>query len=120
VRLQFQFNPGVLPFFPSQFLPKHAECDMIQPLGSRYDAVDESLADWNPLEYNPLLTHDAQNSPFSQEADGSAAQTCWGRMSAVDSEYGGQHERQTSGTTALPEQVTLCSLHYWCLVPGVQ
>jgi len=110
--LQFQLNPGVLPFFPSQFLPKDTQCDMLEPLDDRFNAVDESLADWNPLDYNALWTQGPQ-SPFSQVHDKDSdlqhgshggAQT-WCRTSASSSQHGSQHEQQASA--GLSEQVRL-------------
>jgi len=87
---------------------------MLQPLSDRFSTADDSLSDWNPLDYNPLWTHGPQ-SPFSQmyETDGdlrhsSPAQT-WGGMLVGDSQQRStldktQHEQQTPGG-GLPEQV---------------
>jgi len=104
VLFQFQLNPGVLPFFPSQYLPKDTQYDMLQPFADRFGTADEGLTDWNPLDYNPLWAHGPQ-SPFGHvpdEADlehGSAA-TNWSRMPAADNQHGvaadnSQHDQQT-------------------------
>ena len=103
MHFQFHLNPGVLPFFPSQFLPKDAPCDMLRPLDDRFSTVDESLGDWNPLDYNPLWTQGPQ-SPFSQDSDVQhGSPETWSRRPPVDSQYNPQHERQPSG--GLSEQV---------------
>jgi len=79
VLIKFQLNPGILPFFPSQILSK-------DPLTDRFHAVDETLSDWNPLDYSQTWPHSPQ-SPVSQMCDevhhGSVAQS-WNQMPVVD------------------------------------
>jgi len=115
---QFQFNPGVLPFFPSQFLPKDMQRDMLQPFSDRFSTVDESLTDWNPLDYNPLWTQGPQ-SPFSHVTDKdvelqpSGVAENWSGMAGVDSQCRGtvensQRDQPTSGR--LSEQVCITVL----------
>jgi len=88
---------------------------MLQPLTDRFSAGDDSLADWNPLDYNPLWTQGPQ-SPFGQMYDKDAdvqhgtAGESWSQMPAVDSQHrvtmnSSQCDRQTSGRP--PEQVVL-------------
>ena len=88
---------------------------MLQPLSDKFATVDESLSDWNPLDYNPLWSQ-GQQSPFSQMYDkdadvqhGSAAET-WTRMPAVDSQHTAtleQHSQRDEHTSGrLSEQVT--------------
>lgn len=60
---------------------------MLQPFTDRFGVADETLADWNPLDYNPLWTQGPQ-SPFCHETDpqhDSAAMN-WTRMSSADSQ----------------------------------
>ena len=102
---QFQLNPGVLPFFPSQFLPKDTPCDMRQPFTDQFGTADEGLTDWNPLDYSPLWAQGPQ-SPFGHVSDTADAQhgsvtTNWSRMSAADS---GQHDQHIINRPS--EQVT--------------
>ena len=113
VVFQFQLNPGVLPFFPSQFLPKDTQCDMLQPFRDRFGAVDAGLSDWNPLGYSPLWAQGPQ-SPFGHVSDSSDSQQSsvamnWSRMPAADEQHraaadNSQHDQQTIGR--FPEQVT--------------
>ena len=103
VLFQFQLNPGVLPFFPSQFLPKDTQCDMLQPFADRFGTADEGLTDWNPLDYSPLWAQGPQ-SPFGQVSDRADSQhgsvaTNWSRMPAADNHQvpadNSQHAQQT-------------------------
>ena len=112
---QFQLNPGVLPFFPSQFLPKDTQRDMLEPISDKYSAADEGLTDWNPFDYNALWTQGPQ-SPFSQvydtEADvrlHSSPAPTWTGMPVADAQHRtaldkNQHYQQTTAT--LPEQAS--------------
>lgn len=119
VLFQFQLNPGVLPFFPSQFLPKDTPCDMLQPFRDPFGTADEGLTDWNPLDYSPLWAQGPQ-SPFGHVSDHADSQpssvaTDWSRMSAADDQHrlsadNSRRDQQTIGRFS--EQVTMV----FCLV----
>lgn len=111
---QFQLNPGVLPFFPSQFLPKDTPAEMFQPFSDRFSTADESPTDWNPLDYNAVWTHDPQ-SPFghASDEDGADAQTITAghsrvRLPASDSQHRAPVVQDQHAHCGLPEQVIHC------------
>ena len=117
VYLQFQLNPGVLPFFPSsQFLPKDTgQCNMLQPLAERFRPAtddDETLTDWHPLDYgsNPLwASPQGPRSPMCEtDSDvgfGSPAMTqTWSTI--TDSQHGAPLDESEQLTTShVSEQV---------------